>query len=160
MNFLLITAAGEGSAKAVDVLKKRIDAGLYPLNENTKFRREIKAGDRIFFYLGATKAKKNFSSIQERGKSIAGSAVVDKKVPEFSISKEVRDSVHADPIYVHEFLVLQNVIVYPDAIPFESLASELSITKRSTDWRACLMGGAKKLEDDDVLVIEKFTQIH
>lgn len=157
MSFLLITAQPKyGSLKAIDVLNDRIEAGLYPLNESTKFRRDIKAGERIFFYLGASKSKKSsYSSFRERGKSIAGEALVEGKVDEFRISRDDKEKVHADLFYVHEFLKLQHVNLYSDAIPFERLAGDLSFTRRSVDWRACLMGGAKRLDKEDVLLIQK-----
>ena len=157
MSFLLITAPPKyGGLRAIHVLKSRIKTGLYPLNESTKFRRDIKPGHRIFFYLGASNRKKSgYDNFHERGKSIAGEAVVEEKINEFRVSREDKENVHADLLYVSEFLKLQQVQLYSDAIPFEKLACDLSFTRRSADWRACLMGGAKKIDKDDILLIQK-----
>ena len=162
MSFLLITAPPKyGGLRAINVLEARIKTGLYPLNESTKFRRDIKSGDRIFFYLGASKPKKSgYENFHERGKSIAGEAVVEEKVNEFRISRDDKENVHADLLYVSEFLKLQQVRLYSDAIPFEKLACDLSFTRRSPDWRACLMGGAKRIDKDDVLLIQKNAKYH
>jgi len=156
MNFLLITVSG-GSSKAIEVLQSRIDAGLYPLNESTKYRRDISPGDRVFFYIGSSKSRRaSYSSFMERGKAIAGEAIVEAKIPERKIPREVQEGLQADLLYVHEYLKLQNVRLYPDAVPFESLAARLSITCRSPDWRACLMGGAKKLNEADADIVNDF----
>ena len=124
---------------AYELILQRLELKRWDLNERTSFRKAICSGDRLAFY--AAGQRKN------RGHIIA-CARVGELITRSADFKRNNDLLSASPVSQLELTDID--IIEPINLRDKFFDLEMSHgVRRTTKWGSALMGGAKKLSDND-----------
>ncbi len=142
--FLLVTAdpprLNGGFGHAWNLVKTRLELGLWPIYSNTRNRKRLHAGMKVSFYVGGH---------HER----AGTVVATAEIKEISSSTNLKQPIdpeeyltgHADQVlrlsgieYLQRPIILRNVIELLSFNPSNKLK-----------WGVVLMGGCRALSRED-----------
>lgn len=124
---------------ALELIFQRLELKRWDLNERTRFRKVIGSGDRLAFY--AAGKRKNCGYI-------IACARVGSLITRSIDLKRNNDLLSASPV---SQLELKDIDII-EPIDFKSKFFELEMSnsvRRTNKWGSALMGGAKKLSDND-----------
>jgi len=142
-NYLMITNDTEhfsGSIySAFELIFQRFELKRWDLNERTRFRKVIGSGDRLAFY--AAGKRKNCGHI-------IACARVGAVITRSADLKRNNDLLASSPVSQLELKDIN--IIEPINFKDKFFELEMSIgVRRTKKWGSALMGGAKKLSDND-----------
>ena len=127
---------------AKDYVHNMLSRSVWNLYQRTSFRDAITSGDRVFFYIAGEK--------EDSGHVVAEAEVLKDDTVRTSKFDEYGSA-------ISKVLILINEKIYAKSSNLKSVIRKLSIGKKvdgaGKKWGSVLMGGAKKLTDDDVRVI-------
>lgn len=141
-HFLLITTDGETEngkrASARTLIDWRLERRQWPLYAGTRHKMTMRAGDLLLFYQGGSRPGRQNIVAQARIDSIRSAGRDDEFDPPWMLSSA------ADQV-----LALTDVRVLANAVPIRPLMGEISILPKLRYWGALLMGGCRKMTEDD-----------
>lgn len=143
MNFLLTTTDqydDDGlKVSALSVFHERIEKNLWAIYETTRNKKLMSEDDNILFYV----------SDHQTGGKLRGSASIDK------IQKPLRNQrFHSEHGQVLYFISFRDVILFETTLKFKDIIRDMSFCPENlSKWGVVLMGGARRLIDDDFMLI-------
>jgi hypothetical protein len=144
--FLMVVTDGAGKHSALDLAKRRLDQGLWPIYKGTRNRRAIAVGDILLIYLGGSK---NWSQ------SVVASAkvkVIDEAGRRALPSIDSEDAQTNPPF---KTLRLEDIQFFAEPVDIRHLLGKLSFLPNSRKWGAALVGGCRRMTRQDFLEIDR-----
>jgi hypothetical protein len=141
-HFLLITTDGETEngkrASARMIIDWRLDRGRWPIYSGTRHKRNMRPGDLLLFYQGGSRSGRQHIVARGRIAEIATPKLDDEFDPPWLLSGAADQA-----------LILDHVEVLTAPVPIRPLMGEISILPKLRYWGALLMGGCRKMTEED-----------
>jgi predicted RNA-binding protein len=126
-----------------EILKTRLEDGIWGLGERTPNRKNLAAGDKVVFYEG------------NPTKSFVASATLKSKSFQLSADERERFS-HDKALFTTEYGVyLEDIQLFENPIPAEQVVDSLSFIENKEYWYSYFQGGTREIFEIDYFVITR-----
>ena len=148
-NYILICMDGTDAdgrlLRAAAVARNRIGAKLWPIYSGTRNRTDIKVGDRFVVYIGGQR--------EHAQEFVSTGFVAGMELPSESRRADSPNLNEVGPP-AHAWLRLMDIRDLEPAVSVRPLLDSLSfVPKNRKRWGVALMGGVRRISDDDLKLI-------
>ncbi len=132
---------GKDTCSANVIFEQRMKDSFWGLGEKTPNRRNIKAGDKVVFYMG--------SPVQ----AFTGTAVLSTS--SFKLNDDQKKQYHHDnKFFASEYGVeLEDIVIWSNPKPVAELVADLDFIENKQFWYAYFQGGVRQITEESFLLI-------